>query len=262
MLLGIISDIHLYRKTDRLVRALDALKEAEVLLLCGDLADRALSEQYVLLAECIRQRLGNIPVYCVMGNHDNPARDDSHFRKFERTVNPEMTDLTDESGAFYKQISDEIDLIGLNPEYHQKQFFFSQKGKQLDFLFSSLAVANTRIHIIMCHPPLIEHNPLRKNGMAPYIVGEQNDKLQRILDDAKHTIFISGHTHVFPHVEWDSTHGNLYINNGSICPTVDESCDTPRQGNVTLLNITSEEISILIKGIYNGKIFYSETRTL
>ncbi len=262
MLLGVISDIHLYRKTDRLVRALDAIREAEVLLLCGDLADRALSEQYTLLAECIRQRLGNIPVYCVTGNHDNPARDDTNYREFERLINPGMTDITDPSGSFYKRLYDELDIIGLNPTYHQKQFYFPAKGGQLDHLGSALETSDARYHIIMCHPPLIEHNPLRKNGMAPYIVGEQNDKLQRIVDGAQHTVFISGHTHVFPHVEWDLAHRNLYINNGSICPTVDESCDTPRQGNVTLLDINGEEITVLIKGIYNGKIFHSETRAL
>ena len=138
MKIGIISDIHLYRKTERFICALNALKDVDVLLIAGDLADRAQKEQYELIYECIKEHVGDTPVYCVSGNHDNPARDDDNYRAFEQKINPELVHYRDESGAFYKQLSQNIDLIGLNPVYHQKQFFFTDKGKQLDFLKGKL----------------------------------------------------------------------------------------------------------------------------
>lgn len=105
----------------------------DVLLIAGDLADRAQKEQYELIYECIKEHLGDIPVYCVSGNHDNPARNDENYRAFERQVNPELVHYRDESGAFYRQISENMDLIGLNPVYHQKQFFFTDRESSLSF---------------------------------------------------------------------------------------------------------------------------------
>lgn len=82
MKIGVISDIHLYRKTERLVCALKAFKAVDVLLIAGDIADRAQKEQYELAYRCIKDHLGAVPVYCVSGNHDNPARDDADYREF------------------------------------------------------------------------------------------------------------------------------------------------------------------------------------
>ena len=93
-------------------------------------------------------------------------------------------------------------MIGLNPIYHQKQFFFQDKGKQLTFLEEKLKKSACNYHIVMCHPPLIAHNPQRTPDMAPYIVREQDARLQRIIDQNKNVIFLSGHTHVVPEIEF------------------------------------------------------------
>ncbi len=88
--------------------------------------------------------------------------------------------------------------------------------------------------IVMCHPPLIAHNPQRTADMASYIVREQDTRLQKIID--KNIIFLSGHTHVIPSIEIDEARGNLYINDGSICPTTEKSENGKIQsGNATLL---------------------------
>lgn len=149
-----------------------------------------------------------------------------------------------------------MDLIGLNPLYHQKQFFFSNKGEQLSFLKEQLSTKFSRYHIVMCHPPLIAHNPQRTADMPSYIAGEQDKRLQKIIDDAGNVIFISGHTHLAPTVEFDAIHNNLYINNGSICPTLDkDKGDKLQQGNITLLEIDESGISIIVKGIHTEKVF-------
>ena len=91
--------------------------------------------------------------------------------------------------------------------------------------------------------------------MASYIVAEQDTRLQKILDDNKNVIFLSGHTHVIPSIEIDEARGNLYINDGSICSTsVKNKDDKTQQGNVTLLEIGENEISVIVKGIHTDTV--------
>lgn len=259
MRIGVLSDLHLLNKSVNIERALSKLNDADCLLIVGDIADRAEEKQYSVFLDLIEERFHYIPVYCVSGNHDNPARDDTSYRQFERKINNEYPSIVDECGAFYKCITEHLDLIGLNPLYHQKQFFFPNKGMQIDFLQKRLAASLCKYHIVMCHPPLIAHNPQRTADMTSYIVAEQDTRLQSILDESKNVIFLSGHTHVSPSIEFDETRGNLYINDGSICPTTVKGAETDtQQGNVTLLEISKAEISVIVKGIHSEKIFIEE----
>ena len=258
MKIAVLTDIHLYRKTDRVRCALAAAEGADVLLMAGDLADRAQREQYELLSACIREQLGDIHVCCVSGNHDNPARDDTNFREFEREINGQKLYDAEQSGAFYCRLNDLADIIGLNPVYHQKQFFFPERGRQLDFLQQSLAASTARTHIILCHPPLLLHNPQRDSSMQPYIAKEQNNRLQQLVDEHSGILFVSGHTHLAPTAEWDEARRNLYINNGSICPTT-AADEAIQQGNATLLEIGESALSLCIQGIHTGKIFHQQT---
>ena len=232
--IGVISDLHLFNKTANIERALTKLHGSDLVLIVGDIADRADEKQYDIFQNLYDERFHDIPVYCVSGNHDNPARDDTNYSRFERKTNNEYPSIIDECGAFYKRINEYVDLIGLNPLYHQKQFFFPNKGAQIDFLQKRLDASLCKYHIVMCHPPLIAHNPQRTANMASYIVAEQDAKLQSILDENKNIVFLSGHTHVSPSVEIDEARGNLYINDGSICPrTTKDKNDKIQQGNVT-----------------------------
>lgn len=253
-----MSDIHLFHKTDRICCAMKAAENPDILLLAGDLADRAQKEQYSLLSACIRDCLDHVLVYSVMGNHDNPFRDDTAFRAFELSFHAESGYDIDDSGAFYSRINDNIDIIGLNPVYHQKIFFFPERGRQLQFLESMLIKSDAEHHIVMCHPPLIAHNPQRCGDMSPYISKEQDSRLQNIINNSKNVIFISGHTHMAPVVEVDERRSNVYINNGSICPTTTGKSESPvQQGNITILNIDEQGIHVCIKGIHTPKEFFS-----
>lgn len=257
--IGIISDLHLFNKTVNIERALSKLKGVDLLLIVGDIADRADEKQYNLLINLMGEHFRGVPVYCVSGNHDNPARDEKNYRMFEKKINDEYPSIVDECGAFYKCINEYVDLIGINPLYYQKQLFFAGKGRQLAFLQEKLSTGSSKYHIVMCHPPLIAHNPQRTVDMAPYIVAEQDKRLQGIIDDNRHVIFLSGHTHVTPTIEFDETHNNLYINDGSICPTAIKGTGiTSQQGNVTLLEISKTGISVMIKGIHSETIFWEK----
>lgn len=260
MKIGILSDLHLFNKTANVERALSKLEDLDMLLLVGDLADRAEEKQYDVLLKLLTNHFNSVPIYCVSGNHDNPARNDANYRMFERRINREYPSIADASGAFYKYIDEKLDLIGLNPVYHQKQFFFPEKGQQLAFLEEQLSISSSRYHIVMCHPPLIAHNPQRTEDDASYITGEQDKRLQRIIDEKGSVFFISGHTHVSPSVEFDEIHSNLYINDGSICPTTikDHSGET-QQGNVTILSISENKLSVAAKGIYTGEVLVEQS---
>ena len=260
MKIGILSDLHLFNKTANIERALSKLQDLDLLLLVGDLADRAEEKQYDVLLKLLTNRFNSVPIYCVSGNHDNPARNDANYRMFERRINREYPSIADESGAFYKYIDEKLDLIGLNPVYHQKQFFFPEKGQQLTFLEEQLSISSSRYHIVMRHPPLIAHNPQRTENEASYIAGEQDKRLQRIINEKRNVFFISGHTHVSPSVEFDEIHSNLYINDGSICPTTikDHSGET-QQGNVTILSISENKLSVAAKGLYTGEVLVEQS---
>ena len=129
MRIVIMSDIHLFRKTERIRCALKAAEIPDILLLTGDLADRAQKEQYDLLSTCIRDFSVSVPVYSVMGNHDNPVRDDTAFRAFEKSIHKEKKYDVDGSGAFYSRINDDIDIY-TRPKslLSSKDVFLSRKG--------------------------------------------------------------------------------------------------------------------------------------
>ena len=263
MKIGLISDLHLHRKTHTVVKALECVRDIDLLLIAGDLVDKGTEEQYVLLAQCIQNTLPNIPILSVSGNHDNPQKDDKNYRKFEMYLNARCTDMEiihDNSGAFMVNIDDYTDLYGLNPLYHQKLFSFPERGQQLAFLETKLPESTKKRHIIMCHAPLVAHNPQRSIGMQPYFSKEQDTRLQDIVNKCGNIIFVSGHTHITPTVEFDKTHNNVYINDGSICPTtVKGGNGDTRQGNVTGLELLSDKLNIKIYGIYTNIIFYSGT---
>lgn len=261
MKIGIMSDLHLYRKTFRVLRALDCVRDVDLLLIAGDLADRGTEEQYRLLAECIEEALPFAPVLCVSGNHDNPAKDDTNYRNFEKYLNerceyPKI--IHDESGAFKAYIDGNTDLFGLNPIYHQKLFSFPDRGRQLAYMEREMAESMAQRHIIMCHAPLINHNPQRSGDMPPYFSKEQDKRMQDIVNKYGNVIFLSGHTHITPSVEFEEAYNNLYINVGSVCPTtVKNSVGDTQQGNVTVMELFTDTTDVKIYGINTRAELYS-----
>lgn len=217
---GLLSDIHLFRKPHRLISALRMLRDVDILLVAGDLADRGTEEQYQLLWRAFEGYPEDIPVFIVSGNHDIPGNDVTSFRAFERRMlersGKRYEVESDPCGAFYIRLKENLDLIGLNPSYHQKVFHFPNKGAQLAFLEERLMKSGCGSHILLCHPPLMAHNSQKGKSYFP---PEQDARLQRIVDRHPHILFLSGHTHLFPEIEPEDEYGNRYVNGGSICPT-------------------------------------------
>ena len=205
----------------------------DILLIAGDVVNDGKAEQYALALEAFDSFPAQIPVFAVSGNHDIPGNDETGFRAFERELLKRARGRyqveADPCGAFRVKLSDGLDLIGLNPLYHQKMFRFPNKGEQLTWLEGHLEESGCPNHIVLCHPPLAAHNPQQ---VRPYLPTEQDRRLQQLIDSHPRVLFLSGHTHLTPEIEPEDEHGNIYINDGSICPTAVKGSQCPGPGNV------------------------------
>ena len=131
-----------------------------------------------------------------------------------------------------------------------------------NWLEDHLANTEAAWHIVLCHAPLLAHNPNRNVG-APYL--DKNKRLQEIVDQNGSIIFLSGHTHVSPNVlngngEYDAEHRNIYLDCGSVVAT-DTSGEmglmSPdwEDGCLTELAITQDTVEISMRSIQTGVIF-------
>ena len=229
-----MSDLHLSDKDGRIRRALHWADGADALLLAGDLVNDGMPSQFKRLCRCLDEELPGTPVFAVGGNHDQPffplpyAGEEMHsfpvFRKMLAGRSEAMGICweQDDSGAYAVKLKG-VEVIGLEAVTHGRRFTFPQ-DRQLHFLERRLSESNELWRIIICHAPLLAHNPQRKPGekSTPYMGGD--GRLQRILDAHRNIIFLSGHTHFSPNVlegcvEYDKEGKRIYINDGSVCPT-------------------------------------------
>lgn len=114
---------------------------------------------------------------------------------------------------------------------------------------------------ILCHAPLLAHNPHRNSGSAYY---HGNDALQSILDSYTHIIFVSGHTHFSPNthqgnVDYVPGKHTIYIDDGSIVPTelTGESLMPSEwhDGVIAELVLFDHAVEIKYHSIHTGKMF-------
>lgn len=231
--LTIMSDLHLAKDPGRIRRALKRGEDSDALLLAGDLVNDGLPEQYRLLQRCLEELPADLPVLAVNGNHDLPLKpvprtgQETDYGDFLQWLN-QRADLQrlgwrqDDSGAYSVNLGP-VEIIGLNAVTHYRRFT-ALKGRQLRFLEKRLEeTKNTRVwRLILCHAPLLTHNPQRKPGDEPYL--SRDGELEKILEGQKQILFISGHTHLSPNisegcVEYEEKSRRLYLNDGSVCPT-------------------------------------------
>lgn len=235
MTYGLLSDLHYSSKPYRLRSALRALYQANIIMIVGDIADRGTQQQFSDVRKILSEEAPHAAIFSVCGNHD--LREGNQIYKvFENDLLESLSSQyiveRSQTGAYYVQINTDTDLIGLNPLYHQKIFHFPAGGEQLAFLEAKLSAGNIARHIVLCHPPLIAHNPQRSTEMPPYLPKEQDQRLQSIVNKYGHMLFISGHTHFAPTIERDELRDVTYINDGSINPTVAGNHGETRRGNV------------------------------
>ena len=225
-----LSDLHLSTKEWKVRRALKSALQADCVLLVGDITNDGTPEQMNRFYQYISEILPNTPIFSVAGNHDMPRNpiplmmegicDYNAFQNFllQQAERLNWSIEYDQSGAYVASCRD-FDIIGLNAVSHWRRFVFKD-GAQLDWLDKHLKNTSTRYKIVLCHAPLLDHAFHRPR--QPYL--NRNKQLQTILDEHENVIYLSGHTHYstncpFGCAEKDE-HGNIYINTGSVCPTL------------------------------------------
>lgn len=267
---AVMSDLHTAAKPGRIRRALSYAAEADCVLLPGDLTNDATPEQFGCLWQSIEEVIPDTPLLAVCGNHDFPIKplpmireNIAHYYTFQEKMLNRAGQLgvcctADESGA-YSATFRGMEILGLNAVSHWRRFKFLE-SKQLDWLKAQLNKSTER-RIVLCHAPLIKHNPQRCEGESAYL--SRDSQLQKIIDDAGNVIFLSGHTHISLNetggcVEHDAERGNLYLNDSSITPTTPckQEILADREwadGAVCYLSLNSSKIEIKARCLSNGK---------
>lgn len=266
----VMSDLHLSKKPWRVKKALSMAKDADLVLLAGDLVNDGEQRQFERMKACIDEILPEKAVFSVSGNHDYPLNPLPQIRDrlcdypalqswlFERAAALGYIAEADPCGGYAVRLG-EIEIIGINAAAHWRRFVF-REGAQLRWLAAHLEQSRAKWHIILCHAPLIAHNPQRNSG-EPYL--SRDDQLQKILDQYQNIIFVSGHTHVSMNsaagcVEYDKEKRHIYVNDGSIRPTtlLTEEETYPDEfvhGNIVELKIAEDQVTITGISVKDGR---------
>ena len=279
--LAVVTDLHLSSKPWTVLKALRMAEESDAVLCAGDMVNDGLPEQYTLLREAIEECLPMTPLLAVAGNHDYPLNPDitEEYPSMQcwllnRAREMGLSCKLDESGAYAMDFHG-MDIIGLNVAGSGRKLAFQKEG-QLPWLDRHLEETKAPWHIILCHTPLIAHNPQR--GAEDTVYFSRNGYLQRIVDSHRNIIFLSGHTHISFNclkgcADADPERNNLYINCGSIRPTTlkPEEPLQPKDwtdGNIVRLELTENQIEMTAVSLESGKRiargyyrFYKEEKT-
>jgi len=265
---AVLSDFHLSKTPLRGRRALLAGKDCRGVLLLGDLTNDGFPEQFQLLREGVEELLPDVPVLSTAGNHDfpfAPVGQEEYYSPLEAWLLSRAEELglvcqRDPSGAYGVEIEG-VDVIGLNAVTHGRKFLFPG-GAQLRWLERRLQETPADWHIILCHAPLLRHNPQRdKDIHPPYL--DRDRELQEIVDACPNLIFLSGHTHLSyncPRGCVDADGGRLYINAASICPATLKS-EEPllpaawTDPTITELYIERARVRVTARSLADGRKF-------
>ena len=227
----VFSDLHFSAKPWTVRAALRMAADSDCILLTGDMTNDGTPAQFAGFYEMLTELLPDKPVFAVTGNHDfphdpiprvsdgidcYPGLQDALLRNARRLG---WQVEQDNSGA-YAAMRDGTEIIGLNAVSHWRRFVF-RDGEQLAWLEHHLENSAARRHILLCHAPLLRHNPAHSPTAQPYL--SRDRELQNIADRHRNILFLSGHTHLSLNcpggcAEQDEN-GNIFLNAGSTCPT-------------------------------------------
>ena len=280
--LSVLTDMHLSSKPWKIRQALRATV-SDVVLLLGDSTNDGFPAQFEAFEACIAETVPDRVLLPVIGNHDvihpkfkdgDGCEDYAAFqeRRLRRAQAMGLDVRRDPDSLAWAARFGKLDIIGLQCVISGRRFAFPEE-RQLDWLENRLeAQKDASWHVILCHAPLLAHNPSRNDGQ-PYL--DKNRRLQAIVDRAENLLFLSGHTHVSPNVtrgsaEWDAARNNLYLNCGSVVDTATEGDDGLMaadwtDGCISELSISARHIEIdtrsVVSGIHFPRGYYRFQRT-
>lgn len=271
--ISLISDIHLSNKVGKITRALRFASKSDCIIIVGDSVNDGTVEQFKLFDECVNSSItDSIPLFSVGGNHDF-SRDgfkegeynywDLQKEFLERNKNLGFDIEIHESGC-WSATNKHLHIFGWKCVGEKRNFFFGNKEEQLKWLSDKMEQNQDKRYQIVCsHAPLIAHNPQRESDGQPYF--DSDRKLQNIIDSHNNIIFVSGHTHFSPNnlkgnVDYDDKRNNIYIDDGSVCPTTYKLGDEniPKEwtdGVVVELVICENGVEIIFNTLHSDKRF-------
>lgn len=225
---SVMSDLHLSGKPWTVRQALHNAKQ-DVILIPGDLTNDGFTEQFRLFEEGITHAAPEKLILSVTGNHDqlhHPSAEEMQaydgYAAFQSRLLHRAEDMGHRveygpDGAYAVAVNG-VDIAGVQCVVERRRFSLSKA--QLAWLDEHLSQSDGW-HILLCHAPLLAHNPHRNEG-APYF--GRDEELQRIVNAHGNILLISGHTHISPNMErstaeYDAENRVLYLDDGSIVPT-------------------------------------------
>ncbi len=266
---SILTDLHLVSRPWKIKQALRAV-ESDCVFLLGDSTNDGLPEQFAGFRACIEETVPEKNIFPVTGNHDvlraswgGDTDGCGNYAGFQRYLLAKAEEngysiSYDPDGRAYAVHIDDLDVIGLQCVTTGRKFLFPEE-RQIDWLEERLSSVPASWHVILCHAPLLAHNPNRNTG-APYL--NRNRRIQEIVDQNGRVIFLSGHTHVSPNVltgngEYDEKRQNIYLDCGSVVATDtsgEEGIMSPdwKDGCKTELIITKNTVEICMSSIESG----------
>ena len=266
--LGFVTDLHLSGRPWQVGRALVMAGAGDGVLCAGDMVNDGTPEQFALLRQLIADRLPPAtPLLAVAGNHDFPAQPDGgegfyalQDRLLDRAERLGLAVERDGSGAWAARLGD-IDIVGLNAAVPGRRLAFQRQG-QLPWLDGHLTDTAAPWHVVLCHAPLLAHNPQRRRpGDMPYF--SRDGQLQGILESHRNILFLSGHTHISMNcpagcVEADRARSILYVNGGSVRTTTLKAEEPLRprewtEGNMLWLELAPGRAEITAVSLASGK---------
>lgn len=269
---SILTDLHLASKPWKIKQALCSAK-SDVILLLGDSTNDGIPPQFETFESCIAETTMDKVILPVIGNHDvshpknkcgDGCEDYAAFqeRRLEHAQKRGYDVIRDPDSLAWAVRLGRMDIIGMQCVITDRQFRFPDE-RQLDWLENHLREqSDAAWHLILCHAPLLTHNPMRNDGQ-PYL--DKNRRLQKIIDQTGNVLFLSGHTHASPNLikgsaEWDKSRNNLYLNCGSVVDTATEGDDGLmsadwKDGCITELMLAENVIEIDTRSIASRKHF-------
>jgi 3',5'-cyclic AMP phosphodiesterase CpdA len=189
-----LSDVHFGHHDPIVVQGVEAFlaeKRPNLVVISGDLTQRARVEQYQLACEFMdRIERQGLPVLAVPGNHDVPLYD--IMRRFVRPLNRYKRFIDDDLCPWFE--NDELQVLGINTA---RSFTFkdgSISHEQMSRIRESFAGgAHGKTRILVTHHPLFAM-PLGDEGELTKVVNRHEDALLAVADAGVH-ILLAGHFH-------------------------------------------------------------------
>lgn len=269
---SVLTDLHLSARPWKIRQALRSAA-SDIVFLLGDSTNDGTPAQFEAFEGCIGEAARDRAILPVIGNHDvvhpknksgDGCEDYAAFQanRLKHAAECGIEICRDPDSLAWATRLGDLDVVGMQCVVSGRKFLFPEE-RQLDWLEKRLdEQGDAAWHAILCHAPLLAHNPNRNDGQ-PYL--DRNRRLQAIVDRTGNMLFLSGHTHVSPNVirgsaEWDDKRNNLYLNCGSVVDTAAEGenglmAADWKDGCVTELTVSKDAIEIDTRSVATGTHF-------